>query len=638
MIPDEQINREKQANLPTLNVLILEDNPDHVEIIRRAAKTSDYPMKLHFVATLKEARNWLTEHVADLIVADIHLPDGSGLELLNHQNHSPAVIITNQGSDRHAVEAMKQGALDYIVKSPENFRQLPYIIHRTYEEWQVKEKKRQTEEILRQNQNRLAGLYRTAPVGLGLIRDLVLIECNDVLAQMLGYSRAEILGKKITELHPQPFDILEMVREIEEKLEQSPTVEIETPLSTRDGKMIEAQIRLTLVDLNEPAEGIIFSINDITEYRTMIRQLIQKEEKLMSMQDALHQKVEFLQNIHRLDLILTEISDPSQAIQSILEGMVALPKVCTVVYIRAVNDSEKKPAFQWYHKSPCYFDETLISPLINCCFHHGESPKPSYQFILLQKGTLGEYQSVLVLNLAYQDHSFGKIYLLSTFADAFTAEWGNYAESLAIQISVLFERFALIESLQHKQKQIEDSYEDTIRIWSQTLDMRDQETSEHTERVANLACALAKKMGIEGEELRLFRYGAILHDIGKIRIPDRILLKPDKLSDEEWVLMRQHPLFAKEMLEKIAYLERVIVIPLYHHERWDGSGYPFGLKGTQIPLWARIFSVVDVWDALTSDRPYRPAWTRESAKKYIKENAGKLFDPFIVQLFFEILE
>ncbi|HVM71922.1 MAG TPA: HD domain-containing phosphohydrolase, partial [Anaerolineales bacterium] len=138
-------------------------------------------------------------------------------------------------------------------------------------------------------------------------------------------------------------------------------------------------------------------------------------------------------------------------------------------------------------------------------------------------------------------------------------------------------------------------------------------------------------------ELEHVRRGTLLHDIGKMGIPDAILLKPGKLTDEEWVIMRRHPVLAYEMLSSIAYLRPALDIPHYHHERWDGSGYPEGLKGEQIPLYARIFAVVDVYDALTNDRPYRPAWTTDQAIEYLHAEAGKQFDPVIVETFLNML-
>lgn len=178
-----------------------------------------------------------------------------------------------------------------------------------------------------------------------------------------------------------------------------------------------------------------------------------------------------------------------------------------------------------------------------------------------------------------------------------------------------------------------EAYEATIEGWSRAMDLRDRETEGHSQRVADLTVELAAAFGVGDEEMKYIRYGALLHDMGKIGIPDSILHKPAKLTDEEWVIMRRHPQLAYEMLGAIEYLRPSLDIPYCHHEKWDGTGYPRGLKGEEIPIAARLFAIVDVWDALTSDRPYRPAWTGEQALAYIKDEAGKHFDPRVVELF-----
>ncbi len=170
------------------------------------------------------------------------------------------------------------------------------------------------------------------------------------------------------------------------------------------------------------------------------------------------------------------------------------------------------------------------------------------------------------------------------------------------------------------------------------LDLKDKETEGHSRRVTEMTISVARKMAMKNEDLAHVRRGALLHDIGKMGIPDGILLKPGKLTDEEWEIMRRHPSYAYEMLLPIAYLRPALDIPCCHHEKWDGSGYPRGLKAEQIPLAARIFAVVDVYDALTSDRPYRPGWTKEQALKHIREQRGRHFDPRVVEIFLQEME
>ena len=177
------------------------------------------------------------------------------------------------------------------------------------------------------------------------------------------------------------------------------------------------------------------------------------------------------------------------------------------------------------------------------------------------------------------------------------------------------------------------SIEKMVEGWSRSLYLRDFETEDHTRRVTELTLRLARRLGLPETDLVNIRRGAQVHDIGKIAIPDEILLKTGTLTDYEWSLMRQHPLIAVEMLRQISMVEPMLVIPRSHHERWDGSGYPDGLAGASIPLAARIFAFADVYDALTSDRPYRRAWSHGEALEHIRKGAGSHFDPLLVPEF-----
>jgi PAS domain S-box-containing protein/putative nucleotidyltransferase with HDIG domain len=187
------------------------------------------------------------------------------------------------------------------------------------------------------------------------------------------------------------------------------------------------------------------------------------------------------------------------------------------------------------------------------------------------------------------------------------------------------------------QRDLAEAYDTTLEGWAQALEMRDKETKDHSQRVTDLTVKMAQAMGIKGDDLAHIRRGAILHDIGKMAIPDEILLKRGKLTIRERKIVERHPNYSYELLSRIPFLEQAMDIPYCHHEHWDGSGYPRGLKGEEIPLPARIFTVVDVWDAVRSNRPYNRAWPREKAVQHLKDEAGKYFDPECVSLFLELV-
>jgi len=216
------------------------------------------------------------------------------------------------------------------------------------------------------------------------------------------------------------------------------------------------------------------------------------------------------------------------------------------------------------------------------------------------------------------------------------SEWQEFLETLAEQAAIAIDNAALFNDLQRSNMELALAYDTTLEGWSRALDLRDEETEGHTQRVTELTLNLAHTLGISNTELVHVRRGALLHDIGKMGIPDRILLKPGPLTEEEWVTMRKHPVYAYELLSPIPYLRPALDIPYCHHEKWDGSGYPRGLKDEQIPLAARIFAVIDVWDALRSDRPYRAGWPTDRVRDYIREQSCKHFDPAVVEAFLEM--
>ncbi|HEU4744202.1 MAG TPA: PAS domain S-box protein, partial [Anaerolineales bacterium] len=216
-------------------------------------------------------------------------------------------------------------------------------------------------------------------------------------------------------------------------------------------------------------------------------------------------------------------------------------------------------------------------------------------------------------------------------------EWLDFFNALAGQTAIAIENTGLLTSLQSTNQELITAYDATIEGWSRAMDLRDRETAGHTGRVTKLTLDLACALGMAESGLVHIRRGALLHDIGKLGVPDHILFKPGELTVEERQIIERHTDYAYEMLAPIPYLKLALNIPYFHHEKWDGSGYPLGLRGEQIPLEARVFAIVDVWDALLSDRPHRKAWSREAAIEYICAQAGIHFDPRVVECFLEMI-
>lgn len=254
--------------------------------------------------------------------------------------------------------------------------------------------------------------------------------------------------------------------------------------------------------------------------------------------------------------------------------------------------------------------------------------------VLRQEGLTSYYANPIML----KGRLLGVIEVLYREPFELCAEWVESLDLLVGQVAIAVENSNLFEQLERQNLALRLAYEETIEGWARALDLRDKETEGHSRRVTERTVDLCRHLGMTAEKLVDVRRGALLHDIGKMAVPDAILLKAGPLTDEEWTVMKKHPDTAAELLSPIKFLRPALDIPQYHHEKWDGTGYPRGLKGTEIPLTARAFAVVDVFDALTSDRPYRSAWTRERALEHLQAGAGTHFDPHVLEVFLTSLK
>ena len=248
-----------------------------------------------------------------------------------------------------------------------------------------------------------------------------------------------------------------------------------------------------------------------------------------------------------------------------------------------------------------------------------------------------QLRSILCVPLKLKADLIGVLYVDNrAHAGIFKEHDLELISAFADQAAVAINSARLFEDLQESHRELERAYQATLEGWVRALDLRDKETEGHTQRVTILTHRLARSMGVSDADLIHITRGALLHDIGKMAIPDGILLKPGQLTEEERRLIQKHPIYAYEMLSPIDFLVPAIDIPYCHHEKWDGTGYPRGLKGDEIPFAARIFPIIDVWDALTSDRPYRKAIPHDEVRQHIKADSGKHFDPLVVEAFLDL--
>jgi PAS domain S-box-containing protein len=452
----------------TINILLIEDEDPHAELIQRAFEDQDSRIHINRVRSLAEARSHMLLQEPSLIIADWRLPDGESMELLpNRQDPlaTPIILMTSYGNERIAVEALKSGALDYVVKSPESMLDMPHLAERAIEQWAARAERVRMQKALLESEAQFRLLAENA---------------SDMISRL-----------------------------------------------TIDGRMLYVSPACTTILGYTPEEmtGVLYF-------------------------DLIHEK-----DRRRIKTLFKD--KPSDVTQTI-----------------AHRARHKNGQFVWLESSA--------------------------RAILDRKS-------------------------------------GNIIEIQASSRDIT-ERKNAEEALQLAHQSLQDAYERTIEGWVRALDLRDRETEGHTQRVTELTLQVAGKVGFTDEELAHIKRGALLHDMGKMAIPDEILQKPGPLNEAEWEKMRRHPIYAYEMLSPITYLHPALEIPFYHHERWDGSGYPRGLKGEEIPLSARLFAIVDVWDALCSDRPYRKKLPWREVVDYIREKSGILFDPKLVDVFLSVIE
>jgi len=247
-----------------------------------------------------------------------------------------------------------------------------------------------------------------------------------------------------------------------------------------------------------------------------------------------------------------------------------------------------------------------------------------------------EFRSYVAMPLVAHGKIQGVIEIFQRSLFNPSPEWLNFLELISGQAAIAIDNSTLFDSLQRSNMELILSYDATLEGWGRALEFRDAITKGHTERVTEMTMQLARLMGVNTNDLVHIRRGALLHDVGKIHLPDSILLKPGRLTQEEQLIMQRHPVYAHDLLSPIPFLRPALDIPYCHHEKWDGSGYPRGLKADYIPYQARIFSVIDVADALLSNRPYREAWSQEKTHDYIKSQKGIYFAPDVVEAFLEM--
>lgn len=456
--------------------------------------------------------------------------------------------------------------------------------------------------------------------------DFRYVYVNEVAAKHGRKTKDELLGRTMMEVYP-GIESTAMFSVLKKCLAERTFAEIENEFTYPDGKAAWFSLKITPVP-----EGVLVLSIDITKHK----------QTALELQNQLV-RTEALIEIDRAILSTTNLS---LALNTILEKVLSVLKV-DAGDILLLNRYSNMLEFtvergfrtreivktqlrlgQGYAGRAALEQETIFVPDVP-----NADPPFVRQALLSAEGFI----SFCATPLVAKGKLVGVLEVFHRTPLHPDKSWFNFLQAIAGQASIAIESGQLFQELQRANLDLALAYDATLEGWSKALELRDRETEGHTQRVTEMTVTLARMAKIPESEIVHVRRGALLHDIGKLGVPDNILLKPSKLNDDEWAIMRKHPVFAYEWLYPIEYLRPCLAIPYSHHERWDGTGYPQGLKGEQIPLAARIFAVVDVWDALRSDRPYRQAWSQEKVLEYIRQQTGTHFDSKVVELFLRMI-
>jgi PAS domain S-box-containing protein/putative nucleotidyltransferase with HDIG domain len=574
-----------------LRVLILEDHKTDAELMVYELRQAGYEPAWCRVDNETDYLKCLSSEL-DVILADYTLPQFNAMRALNLLKDCdmdiPFIVVTGTVGEEVVAECMRQGAKDYLLK--DRLGRLGSAVERALQEKILNDEKQRAVAALRENEEKYRSLFESSPESITLVGlDGVVLDCNEATAVIAGLPRSELIGKPFLDLGILPESELPSILE---RFPQIVSGKLFVPFQVkviRGGEeVLWLEIHLALLKREDEVYAIQVISRDITANKRA--------------EEAIRSTNELLQALVNASPLAIDMVDTNESVK--------------------LWSPAAERLFGWTA------DEVLGAPLP--FITEGKQIEVEEQ---VRSELHGAAQLGLETKRICKDGSAIDVQL-------WTAPLHGSEEEIIGSIGIIAditERKKAEQQIQALNAELLIAYDETLEGWARALDLRDENTEAHSVRVIDLTVELARVLGISERDLIHVRRGALLHDIGKMGVPDAILLKPSLLTDEEWRVMRQHPVFAYDLLSNIPFLRPALDIPYYHHEKWDGSGYPQGLFGEQIPVAARIFSIVDVWDALGSDRPYRERWAKSKILEYIRAEAGTRFDPEIVQLFLRLV-
>ena len=492
--------------------------------------------------------------------------------------------------------------------------------------------RKQAEAQLRASEQKFSVFFEKSSFTASLARlpDGAMADVNEAFERAFGYTKQEAIGRTSLELGINP-DAEGRGRVLAALREQGTAHGLEMVLHTKFGEARIHTVNVDLVDIGDE-KYILSTTQDITE-RKQAEVQIQRQLKR-------------LQGLRAIDIAISATFDVRITLDIVLQqvisqlgvdaGAVLLfnPRLQTLEYASSRGFRSNALRYTQLKLGEGYAGRAVKKRhtvhIPNLVEDGGEL---AHALLLAKEEFVDYYGTPLIAKGEVK----GVLEIFHRTRLGSSPDWLDFLETLAGQAAIAIDNAQLFDGMQRSNIDLVVAYEATIEGWSSAIELSGKETEGHTSRVAELTLRLAKLLGVSEKEQVQIRRGALLHDLGKLGIPDSILLKPGSLTEEEWEIIRRHPVHAYELLLPINYLTSALDIPYCHHEKWDGGGYPRGLKGKEIPLSARIFAVADVWDAVTSDQPYRPRWTENQALEYIKDQSGKHFDPEVVDVFLRLI-
>ena len=653
-----------------LRILLVEDSEDDAALLLRAIQQGGYSVAYERVETAADMKSALDNEAWDVIISDYKLPQFDAPQALAVMKESgqdlPFIIVSGTTSEENAVSSLKAGAHDFVIKG--KLARLVPAIQRELKEAVERRERRQRESELEAIASVSVALRTTKTFDEMLSHlldhtiELIHAQGGSIWLYDAANDRIDLTiwrgwnnttymktsvrpGQDIPGLVISSGDVI-----ISREFRNDPRVIEENRSQIPDGvggaciplHSDESVIGVMFVTVSLPREitlGELRVLNALAEIGGNALHRTRLHEQTV-------RQLERLDTLHTIDLLISNTLDLGVTLDFLVNLVAKQLEVDAVVILLFNRESQRLE----------YAAGTgFLSPLIktaNVRIGEGfagrivlerrmirlpelsDEENPIFSKILKSE----KFVSYIGIPLASKGEISGVLEVLHRSILTPDPDWLAFLETLGGQAAIAIENAFLFRNLQRSNFELALAYDATIEGWSHALDLRDKETEGHTLRVTDMSLKLARAMGLSDDQLVHIRRGALLHDIGKMGVPDHILHKKGPLTKKEWAEMRKHPQYAFDLLYPIPYLRPALDIAFCHHERWDGTGYPRGLKGEQIPLAARIFAVVDVWDALLYNRPYRKAWTKRKAMKHIREQSGSHFDPDIVEVFLKMME